>query len=251
MISVIIPVYNEENAIEETINGIKRIMKDNNLTKGSEIIVVNDGSTDKTKENALKTGVLVIDNKTNKGYGYSLKNGIKKAKNDLIVIIDADKTYPFESVPEMLKIKEKGYDLVVGARTGKYYRESFLKSILRKILKLLVEFMAGAKVKDVNSGLRIFNKSDVIKFFPRLCDTFSFTTSQTLAYFMNGYKVAYVDIPYYKREGKSKVKLFKYSFITFKYILEAGVYYKPIKIFTLLMLLCIIIALIILCIIIL
>ena len=247
MISVIIPAYNEENAITDTINQIKNVLK---KYKNTEIIVINDASTDNTRENALKTGVRVIDNKSNKGYGYSLKTGIKQAKYNTIIITDADLTYPFDKIPEMLKIKEKGYDMVVGSRTGKYYKESFFKNFLRKVLKLFVEFMADQEIKDINSGLRIFDKDTVLQYLPRLCDTFSFTTSQTLAYMMNGYKVNYLDIPYYKRVGKSKVKLFKYSFITFKYILQAGIYYKPIKIFTLLMLLCIIIALIILCIII-
>lgn len=242
MISVIIPAYNEENAIIETIEKIKKVLK---KYKNVEIIVVNDGSTDNTKENALKTGVKVIDNINNMGYGYSLKIGIKNAKYDTIIITDADLTYPFEKIPDMLNKKDK-YDMVVGARSGKYYKENIFKFFLRKILKLFVEFMVDQEIKDINSGLRIFDKKTTIKYMPRLCDTFSFTTSQTLAYMMNGYKVYYVDIPYYKRVGKSKVKLFKYSFITTKYILQAGIYYKPIKIFTLILFLLIIIVLILL-----
>ncbi len=246
MISVIIPVYNEEDAIIKTIDNIKKVLKENKLLRGSEIIVVNDGSSDNTRNNAIETGVIVLDNETNTGYGYSLKKGIEYAKNDIIVITDADLTYPFEEVPEMLRIKNKGYDMVVGARTGEYYKESVLKSILRKILKIFTEFMAGTKINDVNSGLRIFNKNDVKKFLPRLCNTFSFTTSQTLAYLMNGYSIYYMDIPYYKRVGKTKVKLFKNSLITAKYVLLSGFYYNPKKIFTLIMILCIIILLIIL-----
>ena len=244
MISVIIPAYNEEKSIGRTIEKIKKVMKESNIYKGSEIIVINDGSEDKTKKEALKTGAIVLDNPQNMGYGYSLKKGITKAKNETIVITDADLSYPFSEVPKMLEIKEKGFDLVVGARNGKYYRESFLKSILRKILKRFVEFVSGKKIKDINSGLRVFDKSTVIKFFPRLCDTFSFTTSQTLAYMMNNLFVCYVDIPYNKREGKSKVKLFKDSLRSMRYILESGIYYNPLKIYTLLSIICIILAMI-------
>ena len=238
MISVIIPAYNEENAIEETILEIKKVLKN---YKDSEIIIVNDCSTDKTGEKASKLGVTVINNEVNMGYGKSLKIGIEHAKNDIIVITDADLTYPFDKVPEMLEIKKQGYDMVVGARTGKYYKESFFKSVLRKILKFFVEFMAGQEIKDINSGLRVFDKNLTKKYIPRLCDTFSFTTSQTLAYLMNGHSIYYLDIPYYKRVGKTKVKLLKYSLITIKYILQAGIYYNPIKIFTLSMVLFIII----------
>ena len=244
MISIIIPAYNEEDAINETIKEIKKVLKENNLLEGSEIIVVNDGSTDKTKEKIIEEDVILINNPQNMGYGYSLKKGILKAKNETIVITDGDSTYPFSEIPKMLKEKEKGFDLIVGARTGKHYKESIRKEILRKILKLFVEFISGKKIKDINSGLRIFDKSTIIKFFPRLCNTFSFTTSQTLAYFMNNLSVCYINIPYNKRKGKTKVRLFKDSLKSISYILEAGIYYNPLKIFTFLTFLCIFLSII-------
>ena len=234
MISVVIPVYNEEKAIKNTINEIKKVLKENKLDKNSEIIIVNDGSTDNTKKELKKCDVVVVNNPTNMGYGFSLKRGINAAKNNTIVITDADQTYPFDAVPKMLEVKKEGFDLVVGARRGKYYRQSFFKSILRRILKRFVEFVSSKKIKDINSGLRVFDKSLVTKYFPRLCNTFSFTTSQTLAYLMNNHFVTYVDIDYKKREGKSKIKLFRDSLISLKYILESCVYYNPLKIFTLL-----------------
>ena len=244
MISVVIPAYNEENSIGNTIREIKRVMKKNKIDKNSEIIVVNDGSTDNTAKVAEKFGAIVINNPSNQGYGFSLKRGIKESKNETIVITDADLTYPFDKVPEMLKIKEKGFDLVVGARTGKYYKQSIFKSILRRLMKMLVEFVSGKKIKDINSGLRVFDKSLVIKYFPRLCDTFSFTTSQTLAYLMNNHFVYYIDIPYNKRVGKSKIKLFRDTLKSLKYILESCVYYNPLKIFTLLSVICVILSII-------
>ena len=244
MISVIIPVYNEENSIKNTIEEIKKVLKENNLDKGSEIIIVNDGSTDDTKKILKKCDVIVINNPINMGYGFSLKRGINKAKNETIVITDADSTYPFYEVPKMLKVKNEGFDLVVGARTGKYYKQSIFKNTLRKILKRFVEFVSGKKIKDINSGLRIFDKSLVTKYFPRLCNTFSFTTSQTLAYLMNNHFVTYVDIDYKKRKGKSKVKLFRDSFISLKYILESCIYYNPLKIFTMLSIICILLSIV-------
>ena len=244
MISVIIPAYNEEKAIGKHLDEVIKVMKDNKLYKNSEIIVVNDGSNDRTYDEIIKRNVIVVNNPCNMGYGYSLKKGISRAKNETIVIIDADMTYPFSYVVNMLKEKEKGYDLVIGSRTGKYYKESFLKNVLRKILKKFVKFVTGKNIRDINSGFRIFDKSTVIQFFPRLCNTFSFTTSQTLAYVMNSFTICYVDIPYNKRIGKSKVKLFRDSLIMLKYIFEACIYYKPLKIFSLLSFICIIISVI-------
>ena len=241
MISVVIPAYNEEKTLKKTIEEIKKVFK---KTKDYEIIVVDDCSSDNTKEVAMKCGVKVISNPNNMGYGFSLKRGISEAKYETIVITDADATYPFDMVPEMLKKKEEGFDLVIGARTGKYYRQSIFKNFLRKLLKMLVEMVSGRKIKDINSGLRIFDKSTVVQYFPRLCNTFSFTTSQTLAYLMNNRFVTYVDITYRKREGKSKIKLIRDSFRSLKYILEACIYYNPLKIFSLLAMVCVIFSII-------
>ena len=244
MISVVIPVYNEEKSIKKTVEEIQNVLKDNNLDKNSEIIIVNDGSTDNTKKELKKCNVKIINNPINMGYGFSLKRGINAAKNETIVITDADSTYPFDAVPELLKIKNEGFDLVIGARTGKYYKQSIFKRFLRRRLRKIVEFVAEKKVKDVNSGLRVFDKSLVTKYFPRLCNTFSFTTSQTLAYLMNNHFVTYLDIDYHKREGKSKVKLFRDTFISLKYILESCIYYNPLKIFSFLSIICIFLSII-------
>ena len=244
MVSVVIPAYNEEKSIGKTIDEIIKVMKKDNFYKDSEIIVVNDGSTDNTEKEALKKNVIVLSNPHNMGYGFSLKKGIMHAKNEIIVTTDADMTYPFTYVKEMINLKNKGFDLVVGARTGKYYRESLRKSILRKILKSLVEFVTGRKVKDINSGLRVFDKTTVVKYFPRLCNTFSFSTSQTLAYMMNSLFVGYVDITYNKRYGKSKVRLFRDSIKSLRYILEACIYYNPMKIFGAMSIICILLSII-------
>ena len=149
MISVVIPAYNEGESIKETIEEIKTILKKDKIYKGSEIIVVNDGSKDNTGLVAKESGAKVINNPTNMGYGFSLKRGIKAAKNETIVITDADLTYPFDVVPKLLEKKKEGFDLVVAARTGKYYRQSIFKSLLRKMLKRLVEFVYERKIKVI------------------------------------------------------------------------------------------------------
>ncbi|HLB57243.1 MAG TPA: glycosyltransferase family 2 protein, partial [Gammaproteobacteria bacterium] len=231
-ISIVIPAYNEEAGIVETLNEIKRVCLDAEIDT-YEIIVVNDGATDRTEEKLQGTGVKVITHPHNIGYGRSLKDGIKAAQYDAIVITDADCTYPFNMVPTLLKEYNKGFDMVVGARTGKYYQESLLKAPLRRVLRFIVEFSAERKIPDINSGLRIFSKSEVIPMLPKLCNTFSFTTSMTLGFMMTGKFVKYIDIPYYKRKGRTKVKLFKDSFRTLQYILQAINYYNPLKLFML------------------
>ena len=234
MISIVIPAYNEEKAIKQTLDEIIKVIKENKQLKNSEIIVINDGSTDNTKSILEKFDIIVINNPHNMGYGYSLKKGIIAAKNKLIVTIDADGTYPFSYITEMINKKEEGYDLVVGARSGKYYKGSIFKNLCRKLLKKLVEYVSDKKIKDVNSGFRIFDKKTVTKYLDVFCNTFSFSTSQTLCYTMNCLFVGYIDIPYNKRYGKTKVKFFKDSIKSLRYIIELSIYYNPLKIFSLL-----------------
>ena len=236
MVSLLIPAYNEEQSIIDTIESAKLLFK-NLKVKDFEIIVINDGSTDKTKEYASKTGVKIITHPQNLGYGFSLKNGIKNAKFQTIIITDADQTYPLDEVPKLYTEYKKGFDMVVGKRVG--YKESIFKIILRKILKFVVEFAAGRRIPDINSGLRIFKKDTIKEYLPHLCETFSFTTSATLAYMMNGKFVSYVPINYGKRKGKSKVNLMRDSFKTIFYIMQTVTYYNPLKIFMLFSFVCI------------
>jgi len=121
----------------------------------------------------------------------------------------------------------------VGERHGPHYRQSALKMPLRAILRFLVEWTAGRRIPDINSGLRVFSRAAATRYFPHLCDTFSFTTSMTLAYMMTGKFVAYVPNDYNKRVGKSKVRLLRDSMKTLQYIVEAAIYYNPLKMFVL------------------
>lgn len=240
MFSIVIPAYNEEDAILPTIEHIKSTLSSLNLGPW-ELIIVDDGSVDMTYEHLKEHSsdvIKVVRHPHNLGYGRSLKDGIDAATYDTIVIIDCDLTYPFEKIGDLLELYNQGFDMVVGSRTGKFYKESIIKSPLRKILRFLVEFTAGRSIPDINSGFRIFSKQTVKKYFKHLCETFSFTTSMTLAYMMTGKTVKYTDIPYHAREGKTKVKLFSDSLRTLQYIIQAINYYNPLKIFLLFTIFC-------------
>jgi len=229
-VSVVIPACNEEQAIAQTVLQVRQVLEQSVVTDW-EVIVLDDGSTDGTARVAEEYGARVIRHLQTLGYGKSIKDGIQAAKHDVVAIMDADGTYPVGQLPVLLAKFYEGYDMVVGQRTGSSYRESLIKSPLRWILKWLVEFTAGRRIPDVNSGFRIFDRREVMNYFSRLCDTFSFTTSLTLAYLMNNRYVAYMPIEYKERVGKSKVVLLKDSLRTLQYIAQAILYYDPIKIF--------------------
>jgi glycosyltransferase involved in cell wall biosynthesis len=233
MLSVVIPAFDEEDAIGQTVRAVKETLAASNIAP-FEIIVVDDGSADRTQELAAAEGARIVRHLHNLGYGRSLKDGIEVAQYSAIAITDADGTYPIKDIPRLFAVYNEGYHMVVGSRTGKHYRQSLIKSPLRWILQHLVEYTASRSVPYINSGLRIFDRLHATTYFERLCDTFSFTTSLTLAFMMNGLFVAYVPIEYYERTGKTKVRLLSDSLRTLQYISEAAVYYNPLRIFMLL-----------------
>ncbi len=241
MISIVIPALNEAGGIAGTIASLQGVLSQG-PEAGAEILVVDDGSNDDTGRIAAEAGAIVVRHPHNVGYGQALKSGILAARNDTIVIIDADLTYPAGSIPALVAEFRQGFDMVVGARTGHHYAGSVFKGPLREVLKFLVEFSAGRSIPDANSGLRVFSQRTISGYLPHLCNTFSFTTSLTLAYMLTGRFVAFMPIPYHERVGKTKVRLLKDSLRTLQYIVQAIIYYNPLKLFLLLTLITIALA---------
>ena len=229
-VSVVIPAFNEEDAIAETLEGVRAAIAQSECEQ-SEIVVVDDGSSDRTAEIAEANGARVLRKPLNIGYGHSLKLGIDAAHHDTIVILDADGTYPIQQIPRLLGLYRDGYNMVVGERTGEHYRQSWFKAPMRHILRFIVEFTTGRRIPDPNSGMRIFSKAEISALFPYLSNSFSFTISSTLAYILNSYYVAYAKIPYYRRIGKSKVRLLRDSLRVLQFVISAVLLYNPIKMF--------------------
>ncbi|MBI5155852.1 glycosyltransferase family 2 protein [Candidatus Peregrinibacteria bacterium] len=227
-ISIIIPAFNEEGAIGPVLQAIKALPLD------AEIIIVDDGSTDRTAEIAAENGVRVVRHPMNVGYGYSVKDGIRAATNDVIVLSDADGTYPIDRIPDLVTELNRGFHMVVGARQGRAYHGSFLKKFARIVFKMIAEFMTGNRIPDVNSGFRALRKSEVGPYLHDLCNGFSFTTTITLVYMFTGKMVGYMPIAYEVRVGRSKVRIVRDTFRTLQYIIETSVHYNPPKIFLML-----------------
>ena len=231
-ISIVIPIFNEEMALLETINQIKKVMSQSNIEY--EVIAVNDGSTDKS-EKILKNikRIKTIRHKKNKGYGASLKTGIKNSRYDKILIIDADGTYPVNSIPKMLQYASS-YDQVIGARgfidKGKNAIPPERKHA-KKFLNKFASYLVGCKIPDLNSGLRVFRKDIVIKYWELFPDKFSFSSTLTMTFLSHGFDTKFFPIDYYKRIGKSSIK--PTDFFNFiKLIIKLSLFFKPIKIFT-------------------
>ncbi|MBT3601883.1 MAG: glycosyltransferase family 2 protein [Candidatus Latescibacteria bacterium] len=228
LVSIIIPAYNEENAIVETIEQVRAVMSASQYDY--ELIIVNDGSTDQTGEKARIAGARVLNHEVNQGYGAGLKTGIVAAQGDWIVITDADGTYPNERIPDLLS--EAGpNDMVVGARVGEAAKIPLIRRPAKWVLAQFANYLAETKIPDYNSGLRVFRKDVAKRFFKILPQGFSFTTTITLSSLCNGYRVKYIPIAYYERTGKSKIKPIRDTYRFFMLILRTTVYFNPMKVF--------------------
>jgi glycosyltransferase involved in cell wall biosynthesis len=226
MLSMIMPAYNESQAIVGSIQQLQLVL--GKLPVMSEIVVVDDGSTDDTAAKIESVpGVRLIKNPVNLGYGHSLLRGIQASKGDLLGIMDADLTYPPELIPDLFVMAEKGADLAIGRRTGKHLRSWFS---MRTVYRWLCGYVCGEHVPDANSGLRLFRREVVEDLRGDLCLGFSFTTSLTLSCILSGYVVTWTDIPYERRVGQSHVRT-KDIFRTLQYLFQLIAVYNPLKLF--------------------
>lgn len=227
-VSIVIPAYNEEDSISEVIDQIDAVMKKQEASY--EILVVNDGSTDKTGEVLKLAPVNVIQHEFNRGYGASLKSGIKKACGEIIVITDADGTYPPEEIPNLLSHMDE-CDMVVGARIGAKAEIPLIRKPAKWFLSKLANYLSGTKIPDLNSGLRAFRKETAMEFYHMLPRGFSFTTTITLGMHSNDYVIKYIPIDYLKRSGKSKIHPIKDTLNFILLIVSTIMYFNPLKVF--------------------
>lgn len=231
-VSIVIPAYNEAGGIEATIHRLQAVAKQAGWEM--ELIVVDDGSRDGTADIASRSGARVLRHPTNGGYGLSLQHGITAARHELVAITDADGTYPVEELPMLISmVQEQGFDMAVGARQGTEYRRGWWKYPARIVFRWLAEYVSGRSIPDVNSGLRAFKRSAILPYLPHTCLGFSFTTSITTIFFLNGLFVGYHPIAYAKRIGSSKVRHVRDTLRTAQILVSVIARYNPIKLFLL------------------
>jgi len=226
-VTVLIPAFNEEESISSTVEAIRKFEQ---YVRALEIIVINDGSSDRTGEIARKLPVTLLEHETNYGYGAALKNGLRHAKHDFILIADADGTYPLEDIPRLLA-EAPNHAMVVGARTGAVVQVPPLRKPGKWIITRLAEYLSNRKIPDLNSGFRIFRKDVALRFVELYPDGFSFTTTITLAMLTNHYQVKFIPINYHRRVGKSSIKPLR-DFTNFTIlIIRICAYFKPLNVF--------------------
>lgn len=222
-VSIIIPAFNECESIADVV-GVLR-----GAAAWHEIIVVDDGSTDGTGERAAAAGATVVRHAYNIGNGAAVKNGLRRATGEFVLIVDADGQHPPE---DALRLVEKlgQYDLVIGARAGET-QATQARRAGNGALNRLASYLTGREIPDLTSGFRAARASGLREFLHLLPNGFSTPTTTTLAFLKGGYSVAFEPIHARQRSGQSKIRLArdgaKFLMIIFKMI----TLFSPLRIF--------------------
>ena len=225
---MVVPAYNEEHGIGPVLTSLIATLSSLPAVT-YEVIVVDDGSTDRTSDVARGVpGVSVVRHDSNRGYGAALKTGLRHARYEWICITDADGTYPNERIGDLLAATD-GAHMVVGARTAPGVQDSWLRRLPRTFLRHFAEWVTRCRIDDMNSGLRVFRKDLAERFIHLLPDGFSFTTTITIALIMSYFTVRYVPIGYARRIGKSKIDPIGDTLRFLVLILRTGMYFAPLR----------------------
>jgi glycosyltransferase involved in cell wall biosynthesis len=222
-VSIVIPAFNESDSIAEVV-GVLRA-----AAPWREIIVVDDGSTDATGERAAAAGATIVRHPYNMGNGAAVKNGIRRATGDFILIVDADGQHPPE---EALRIVSRlgEFDLVIGARSNET-QATQARRAGNGLLNWLASYLTGREIPDLTSGFRGARASGLREFLHLLPNGFSTPTTTTLAFLKAGYAVTFEPIHARQRTGQSKIRLArdgaKFLMIIFKIV----TLFSPLRIF--------------------
>jgi glycosyltransferase involved in cell wall biosynthesis len=226
-LAIVVPAWNEEEGIALTVTRIRSALADCGFSY--ELVIVDDGSTDRTAERASACGVRVLRLPSNQGYGAALKAGIAATASTFVCIIDADGTYPADAIPRLMALSS-GRHMVVGARAPDDCSIPRERRLAKRFLGGLASYLAAQKIPDLNSGLRIMRRSALLKFIHLLPSGFSFTSTITLSLLCSGHSVHYEPIACSPRVGTSKIRAAHFqSFVLL--VLRTVVLFNPLKIF--------------------
>ncbi|MCF8366030.1 MAG: glycosyltransferase family 2 protein [Bacteroidales bacterium] len=225
-ISIIVPAYNEEDAIRF---GLAKFVELGYHEK-YELIYINDGSTDKTGEIIREYPVKLYNHNVNKGYGAALKTGIRKASGDKVIILDSDGQHDPKYIEQLIGMLDE-YDMVIGERDNDSFqvkRRQAGKNLIRRVGEYLVE----QNLPDYNSGFRGFDKALIQEMLHLMPNGFSLSTTSTLAFLKEGYTIGTFPIKVEERIGrKSNVKMVKDGSKTMLLLFRIIMLFNPLKIF--------------------
>lgn len=224
-ITVVLPAKNEEAGLERTLPKLKGELPE------AEVIVVDDGSTDRTAAVAAAHGARVLSSPYSMGNGAAIKRGARAASGDVIVFMDADGQHDPALIHRLLDKLAEGYDMVVGARDASG-QANVSRGAANAFYNRLASWMTGMRIADLTSGFRAVRAERFREFLHLLPNGFSYPTTSTMAFFRSAYPVAYVSVPVTKRIGtNSHIRPLRDGVRFLLIIFKIATLYSPLKLF--------------------
>lgn len=236
-LSIIMPAYNEEGAIADTIrkclNAKKRIIADTPV-KDVEIIVVSDGSTDRTVNVArgFEPEIKLIVCPENKGYGAAITTGFQNAQGDILSFMDADGTIdPNDLAAMIVELDDRKADICVGSRMGPNSKMPLTRAFGNLLFRWLVSLISNRRAGDVASGVRVLRRECAQRLYPLPADL-SFTPAMTCRALLDpNLRLVETPIAYGDRVGRSKLRILHDGARFLRSILDVGISFRPLKLF--------------------
>ena len=224
-LSIVIPARDEAEALSLLLPRLREHYPD------SEIIVVDDGSQDATVSVCQAAGVRVLSHPYSKGNGAAIKSGARAASSDWILFMDGDGQHDPADIPRLLEKAGEGYDLVVGARSGRESQASLARWSANAFYNRFASWMVNRRIDDLTSGFRLVNRRKFLSFLYLLPNGFSYPTTSTMAFFRAGYSVGFVPIKAAQRAGRSHINALRDGVRFFLIIFKIGTLYSPLKVY--------------------
>ncbi len=221
-VTVVIPAFNEDGGIASVVLGVKA------AAGFSEVLVVDDGSEDATAARAEAAGARVVRHPYNKGNGAAVKTGIREARGDVVLLMDADGQHdPAEALSLIAPIGV--HDLVIGARSAR--DQGLVRAAGNAVFQALAGWLTGRPIPDLTSGFRAAKRERLLEILHLLPNGFSYPTTSCLAFLKAGHNVAFVPITAQKRVGTSKIRVFRDGLRFLLIIFKVVTLYSPLRVF--------------------
>jgi glycosyltransferase involved in cell wall biosynthesis len=224
LISIVLPAKNEAGALRGLLPRLRQAYP------AAEIIVVDDGSTDDTRQLCREAGVQCLSSPYSMGNGAAIKRGARAASGDTLVFMDADGQHSPDNIQALLDKLDEGYDMVVGSRSWSG-QAGVGRGVANTLYNRVATWMTGFKVLDLTSGFRAVRADKFREFLHLLPNGFSYPTTITMAFFRSAYPVCYVPIEVSTRVGKSHIRPLRDGIRFLLIIFKIATLYSPLKLF--------------------
>lgn len=222
-VSIIVPAFNEAAAIAQVVGGLRAKFPE------AEVLVIDDGSSDATAALAAGAGARVLSHEQQRGYGAALRTGTEAVASEFVLFCDGDGQHTIEDIAGLMAACD-GHDMIVGARAANSHFP-LLRRPGKWVLRHFADFLAGRRIPDLNSGLRLFKRDTLMRYIHLMPQGFSFSTTSTFAMLKTNRRIKYIPITVKPRLGKSTVSQWRDGPRTLMLMVRLVVLFEPIKVF--------------------